>query len=582
MAQSAWQVTIKSNAQQIAKDVETLQKQLTTLKKEKFDIDLGVDEKEINNVVNGLNKMLDTLSQSANNADGFTKVTNQISTMVSEIKAMDTSLANTGANGLSGLSQTIKNIDSNLATLSKHLTGVGTAMNNLGGTGGNSGGKSGNNLGGNLGKTTSEVVSDLERLKQACQNKYNIKVDSSGLVTLTNVIDSAQVDGSKLVATYKSVSDALNAVSSGASGVATKSSATFNGISEYQTQLNQLKAMQGKINSSDKFLRNWSNKGYSGTTFKAQLSQYQTYLSEYSALRGKMESTNNAGELFNDSDVSRANTLLQDMKKLETVITTMQNKGYTDAQKASLDSMIAEIDTFSAMTKTTKEQWQSLKESFSLAGTDLNINDATNQVEEFKAQLISSGQAGTSFFDKIKDKAIYGMAQKIGQMFSIYDIFNVLKQASSIVTEVDSAFTSLAKVSGESLSTLESNLSDYSSVAKDMGATITDVIDATTAWSKNGYNLSDSQELAEVSVLYKNVGDDITIDDANESLISTLKGYNLEASEAESIIDKFNEVSNNFAIDSGGIGEALQRSAASFNAANTDLSESIALITATK
>ena len=36
---------------------------------------------------------------------------------------------------------------------------------------------------------------------------------------------------------------------------------------------------------------------------------------------------------------------------------------------------------------------------------------------------------------------------------------------------------------------------------------------------------------------------------------------------------------NNFAIDTQGIGEALKRSAASFNAANTSLSESIALIT---
>lgn len=38
---------------------------------------------------------------------------------------------------------------------------------------------------------------------------------------------------------------------------------------------------------------------------------------------------------------------------------------------------------------------------------------------------------------------------------------------------------------------------------------------------------------------------------------------------------------NNYAIDSAGIGEALQRSAASFNASHTDLSKSIALITAT-
>ena len=55
----------------------------------------------------------------------------------------------------------------------------------------------------------------------------------------------------------------------------------------------------------------------------------------------------------------------------------------------------------------------------------------------------------------------------------------------------------------------------------------------------------------------------------------------MDASEAIEIVDKFNEVANNYAIDSAGIGEALQRSAASFNASGTELSKSIALITAT-
>lgn len=36
---------------------------------------------------------------------------------------------------------------------------------------------------------------------------------------------------------------------------------------------------------------------------------------------------------------------------------------------------------------------------------------------------------------------------------------------------------------------------------------------------------------------------------------------------------------NNYAIDTAGIGDALQRSAAAFNAAGTDLNKSIALVT---
>lgn len=81
-------------------------------------------------------------------------------------------------------------------------------------------------------------------------------------------------------------------------------------------------------------------------------------------------------------------------------------------------------------------------------------------------------------------------------------------------------------------------------------------------------------------MLYKNVGDGIDITQANESLISTLQGYQMQADEAEHIVDVFNEVANNFAIDTGGIGEALQRSASSLNAANTSLEQSVALVTA--
>jgi TP901 family phage tail tape measure protein len=95
-----------------------------------------------------------------------------------------------------------------------------------------------------------------------------------------------------------------------------------------------------------------------------------------------------------------------------------------------------------------------------------------------------------------------------------------------------------------------------------------------------GYNLADAKELAEISTLYMHVGDGIDIDQASSSLVSTMKGFHMEAEDAMSIIDKFNEVANTNPIESGGIGEALRRSAASFYMANTDLSSAIALITA--
>ena len=81
--------------------------------------------------------------------------------------------------------------------------------------------------------------------------------------------------------------------------------------------------------------------------------------------------------------------------------------------------------------------------------------------------------------------------------------------------------------------------------------------------------------------MYKNVGDGIEdVSQASESIISTMKAFGIEAENAISIVDKFNEVGNNFAISSEGVGEALRRSASALAAGNNTLDESIALITA--
>lgn len=88
--------------------------------------------------------------------------------------------------------------------------------------------------------------------------------------------------------------------------------------------------------------------------------------------------------------------------------------------------------------------------------------------------------------------------------------------------------------------------------------------------------------MADAALVYKNVGDGIdSIDTASESIISTMQGFGVAASDAMLVVDKFNEVGNNFAISSAGIGDALVRSAAALSAANNSLDESIALVTAT-
>lgn len=58
----------------------------------------------------------------------------------------------------------------------------------------------------------------------------------------------------------------------------------------------------------------------------------------------------------------------------------------------------------------------------------------------------------------------------------------------------------------------------------------------------NRYSLDDAEKLSDVTTLYQRVGDNMTQESASESLVSTLQGFNMQADEAESIVDKFNEV----------------------------------------
>lgn len=192
-----------------------------------------------------------------------------------------------------------------------------------------------------------------------------------------------------------------------------------------------------------------------------------------------------------------------------------------------------------------------------------------------------AGISGKSFWDTFTDRIKNGSAQFLAQYFSIQDFIRYAQQAVQAINDIDSALIELRKVSNASDFQIDDALQVSEKTAQELGATVSDTVSATADWARLGYNLPDSEQLGRVATLYKNVGDGIDITQANESLISTLQGFQMEASDSMEIVDKFNEVANNFPIDSGGIGEALQRSAASFNAAHTDLSKSIALVTTT-
>lgn len=121
---------------------------------------------------------------------------------------------------------------------------------------------------------------------------------------------------------------------------------------------------------------------------------------------------------------------------------------------------------------------------------------------------------------------------------------NVLRGAYENVLEIDKAMTELRKVTDLTEQQYESFQRRAADTAKEVGGSIADTIRSTADYSRLGFNLPDSESLAKAALVYKNVGDGLeNIDEASESIISTIKAFSdVNASDAMSIIDKFNEV----------------------------------------
>ena len=191
----------------------------------------------------------------------------------------------------------------------------------------------------------------------------------------------------------------------------------------------------------------------------------------------------------------------------------------------------------------------------------------------------SEGLSGHSRLDTLS-----GMAKKFTSWYGVAQFsmgaVDALRQMYQAVVDVDSAMVELRKVSDATSQEIDAYFSTAADNAKELGVSVSDMINSTADFSRLGYGLEESEELARVATLYKNVGENMDIDTASSNIISTMQAFGIEADNAIGIVDSLNEVANRYGVDTSGLGESLKRSASSLEAANNTLDESIAMITA--
>ena len=209
------------------------------------------------------------------------------------------------------------------------------------------------------------------------------------------------------------------------------------------------------------------------------------------------------------------------------------------------------------------------------------LKDYTKQVNAIKSEAIALGKTGRSFTNEVENSF-----KRIGQFVYTYGLIqqipNTIGKMITAVKDVDASQIELKKVTTASNNELSSYWDEAAESAKKYGATISDVISSTADWSRLGYNLKDAKELSDATTLLQKVGDNMTQESSSQGLISTLKGFNMQADEVGKIVDVANQIANTQPIDSSGIFEGLERSASSMKAANNTFEQTVSLITAAK
>lgn len=284
-------------------------------------------------------------------------------------------------------------------------------------------------------------------------------------------------------------------------------------------------------------------------------------------------------DIINDDELKKSNILFKELTK---EALKAENQLVDPTKKIKL---LNEIDQYtkkySGLSKETRASLSQLADSVENIESKSQLKELYNDFVKIQMAARDAGEETQSMFATIGSRITELNAKFIAQFFSWQDIIRYVRELASNVIALNSALTELRKVSNASNDRLAQSFEKSADTALDLGQSIEHVINVTADWSRLGYDVDAAEELARVTALFTTVGDNMTSESASSYLISTLQGYQLASDQAESIVDKYNQVANKFAIDTAGIGEALQRSAASFNAANTDLSKSIALITAT-
>lgn len=327
-----------------------------------------------------------------------------------------------------------------------------------------------------------------------------------------------------------------------------------------------------------------------GTTGHPMLEQVGADIQQLTVLQQQMATAGDNTTLINT--YNQYNTVLQRVRQTLQTVSADAKTFVSSLQISQLDNKIqiwAEQNSratkeFGASIAELRQRLAILQQSGHATASDL---DAIRiEFEKIKSAAISAGQTGSTFGNLMKQSM-----QTLMRYFSvstlIYKGIAAIKEMCNTVLEVDTAMTRLYRVTDMTASQYESMFNQMAESAKRYGASLSEIIDATTTWVKLGFDAKTAQELGNVTTMYQHVTD-LDTQTAVDNLITAYKGFQDQldslyagdtAKAVSYVADIFDKLNNEFAVTAADVGQALTSSASALAVAGNSIQESAAMVT---
>ncbi len=310
----------------------------------------------------------------------------------------------------------------------------------------------------------------------------------------------------------------------------------LNSIQNIQNKINEAKAKGNRLSQEEKNI------------MTQQLVELDAYI--------KKESSKSA-------EINRsARFLTSQLRSLESLKIRVDNRGGGDKIKQSQLSSELErqINSYKKLIEENKILGSVERQRIQKTTNDMKVQ--TNELVRYQSQM-------SNILGRMKDYFIGGsvIALSVG----------TLKEAFNDIVNVDSALVDIKRVSDESSQTYAQLQKDANNTAKAIGGDTQNLLQSIADFKQAGETFKDSITLAKNSVILQNIGD-LSQEQSAKTLINVMKSFNIEAKNSMDIMDKLNNVSNNYSTSANGLSEALLRSSNALKVSGNSLDKSLSLI----